>query len=123
MQTLPAGPTIVIGSDVPGITAPLMATAFRALDGHDAVIGPSNDGGYWAIGIRRAPRSIDPFAHVRWSTCHAFADTIANLHGLSVARLAQLNDVDDVASLRAHPRWNLLVDQRCASPVGVRTQS
>jgi hypothetical protein len=39
------------------------------------------------------------------------ADTIANLRGHSVARLAQLNDIDDVASLTGHPRWNLLVDQ------------
>jgi uncharacterized protein len=111
MHTLPAGPTLVIGSDIPGITRPLVAEAFRALDGHDAVIGPSNDGGYWAIGLRRAPRRIYPFDDVRWSTRHALADTIANLRGHSVARLAQLNDIDDVASLTGHPRWNLLVDQ------------
>jgi glycosyltransferase A (GT-A) superfamily protein (DUF2064 family) len=111
MQTLPAGPTLVIGSDVPGITGPLIAAAFRALDGHDAVIGPSNDGGYWAIGLRRAPRLIYPFVDVRWSTQHAFADTIANLRGHSVVRLAQLDDIDDVASMRGRPRWNLLVDQ------------
>ena len=111
MQTLPAGPTLVIGSDIPGITRPLVAEAFRALDGHDAVIGPSNDGGYWAIGLRRAPRRIYPFADVRWSTRHALADTIANLRGHSVARLAQLNDIDDASSMTDHPRWNLLVDQ------------
>lgn len=108
-RTLPAGPTLVIGSDVPGITRPLIAEAFRALDGHDAVIGPSKDGGYWTIGLRRAPRHIDPFAGVRWSTADALADTVANLGGCSLSMLAQLDDIDDAASMERHPTWPLLL--------------
>ena len=111
LRALPAGPTLVIGSDVPGITGALTAEAFRALDGHDAVIGPSKDGGYWAIGLRRAPRYISPFAGVRWSTPDALADTVANLRGYSLATLKQLDDIDDVASMKRHPRWPLLVEQ------------
>lgn len=117
MRTLPAGPALVIGSDIPGITRVLMAEAFHALDGHDAVIGPSNDGGYWAIGLRRAPRRISPFADVRWSSPHALADTVVNLRGRSLAKLPQLDDIDDVASMARYPRWNLLVDQHRGGPL------
>lgn len=111
LRALPAGPALVIGSDIPGITPALTASAFHMLDGHDAVIGPSKDGGYWAIGLRRAPRRIMPFGGVRWSTQNALADTVANLRGHSLAILTALDDIDDAASMQGQPRWPLLIDQ------------
>lgn len=120
LRALPAGPALFIGSDVPGITRALAAEAFHALDGHDAVIGPSKDGGYWAIGLRRAPRCISPFSGVRWSTRDALADTVANLRGHSLATLRPLDDIDDVASMKRHPRWPLLVDQGRPIDVSIR---
>jgi rSAM/selenodomain-associated transferase 1 len=93
----PAGPVIVIGSDVPAITASDIAAAFHHLEGHDAVIGPSPDGGYWLIGLRRRPRRLRPFNNVRWSTDAAFAGTLRNLGGARVALLAQKADIDDAA--------------------------
>jgi uncharacterized protein len=91
---LPPGPTIIVGSDIPAISAAHVAQAFRLLGRADAVLGPAPDGGYWLIGLRRTPRILAPFAGVRWSGQHALADTIANLKGKRVAFAATLGDVD-----------------------------
>lgn len=93
------GPVIVIGADIPGITAALIARGFQMLAGHDAVIGPAPDGGYWAIGLHSARIPSTLFANVRWSTEHARADTIASLPGLRIAMLPELRDVDTAADL------------------------
>lgn len=97
------GPVVLIGSDIPDISPRQIADAFRALDRHDAVFGPAEDGGYWLVGFRRRPVVPAPFAPVRWSTRHALADTIANLgNRFDYALLDTLNDVDDGAD---YQRW------------------
>ena len=56
------GRCLVVGMDTPQLTADLIDDGLRALDGEgcDAVLGPALDGGYWAIGLRRAdPRAFD----------------------------------------------------------------
>jgi rSAM/selenodomain-associated transferase 1 len=86
--------TVVVGCDIPDLTAADIFSAFRALGRADAVFGPAEDGGYWLVGFgpRRPAR---PFANVRWSTPHALADTLANFRGHRVAFLRTLRDVDD----------------------------
>ena len=95
------GPVVIIGSDIPGVTRAAVAGAFAALRGHDAVLGPAADGGYWLIGLRRGgqvPRGL--FTDVRWSGPYAMADTVAGLVGRRIAEAATLSDVDTVADLR-----------------------
>ena len=97
----PPGPVVIVGADIPGITPALIAKAFMALGGHDAVFGPAHDGGYWLIGMKRRrniPRQI--FSNIRWSTEHALTDTSASLNGHSVAYTDKLADVDTSADLR-----------------------
>lgn len=94
---------VLVGSDIPGLGRDDVAGAFRALGRAQAVFGPSEDGGYWLVGLgpRRPAR---PFAVVRWSTEHALADTLANFHGRSIAQLRTLRDVDtaeDLAAIRS----------------------
>ena len=98
--TLPAGPVVIVGTDIPEITASHIARAFHLLGSHDAVFGPSGDGGYWLVGLRRTPRTQRIFEHVRWSSPHTLEDTLANLEGAAVALLEQLDDVDDGTSYR-----------------------
>ncbi|CAN5504257.1 hypothetical protein BH20ACT2_BH20ACT2_22100 [soil metagenome] len=49
------GPALQIGMDTPQVTAALLARSFAALtDGDaDAVLGPAEDGGWWAVGLLR----------------------------------------------------------------------
>lgn len=95
------GPVCLIGADIPGVGRAQVARAFAALGAHDAVFGPSEDGGYWLVGVRhpaRLPRGF--FKAVRWSTSDALADSEATLPGWRIARVDVLRDVDTVADLR-----------------------
>ncbi len=103
-QSLPPGPVVIVGSDIPDIGAAQIARAFGRLGEVDWVLGPAADGGYWLIGARRRPVMRPPFAGVRWSSRRTLSDTLANLAGTRVAFLEQMADIDsaaDLARLRA----------------------
>lgn len=93
MAACPPGPVVLIGADIPGLTAAHLAEAFALLGRHDVVFGPASDGGFWLVGARhRAP----DFGTVRWSSRHALDDVLANLpRSVSVGFAARLDDVDD----------------------------
>ena len=92
----PRGQVLFIGADAPDISRGLIWTAFRALERHEAVFGPANDGGFWLFGLRKSTRTASPFRNVRWSGPHTLADVQANLPaGARVARLPELIDLDE----------------------------
>lgn len=94
------GPSVLIGSDIPGITRADIACALRGLGGCASVIGPAPDGGYWLVGLkhpRRAPRGL--FRNVRWSTEFALEDTMRTLPG-PTWRVRELSDVDTADDLK-----------------------
>lgn len=101
---MPPGPVLIVGADIPGLDAAHVAEGFRLLGRHEAVLGPSEDGGYWMVGLRRGARAIPAglFRGVRWSTPHALADTLNSLAPLDVAFAPTLADVDEVADLEAY---------------------
>jgi hypothetical protein len=97
------GPVVIVGADIPDITARNIAAAFRALGRSQAVFGPAPDGGYWLVGLRQGRSVGQLFRNVRWSTRHALADTRANLpRAWAVALVDVLEDIDDEAAFR---RW------------------
>lgn len=102
-RTLPPGPVLLVGSDIPAMRAHHIARAFSLLGRHDFVFGPAPDGGFWLIGARRVkalPRAL--FSGARWSTQHALADSLTSLPpDFSVALADTLDDVDDAAAFRA----------------------
>ncbi len=99
MDVSPPGPIILIGTDVPSIKSAHIQSAIKALGAHDAVVGPSPDGGYWLVGLKRRPRVPRAFADVQWSSPKTLDQTLANLSGLNVARIASLPDVDEARDL------------------------
>jgi hypothetical protein len=94
------GPICIIGADIPDLDASHVWRAFQALAAAEFVFGPAEDGGYWLIGARGGPLPRTLFDHVRWSTPHALADTLANLTSRRVAFADILADVDDEAAYR-----------------------
>jgi len=100
-RRLPPGPVVLIGADIPELTAGHVWAAFRALGANDAVFGPATDGGYWLVGLGPRRRNRPPFRGVAWSTERALADTLRQLNGARVAQLAQLSDIDTGADYRA----------------------
>jgi rSAM/selenodomain-associated transferase 1 len=112
-RRLPPGPAIIVGSDIPRLTAREVATACHRLRGADAVFGAAADGGYWLVGLRRSPNILTPFSGVRWSSPHALADTLANLEGRKVTTVATLSDVDTAEALgKLRARWQRLIPGR-----------
>ena len=94
------GPTVLIGSDIPGIAREDITIAFRGLGSSASVIGPAPDGGYWLVGLKqpsRAPKGL--FRHVRWSTEFALEDTLPTLPQ-PVFCAGPLSDVDTAADLK-----------------------
>jgi rSAM/selenodomain-associated transferase 1 len=91
----------IMNSDGPTLPVDCLVEAFDTLSDHiDVVLGPSDDGGYYLIGLKQpAPRLL---REVQMSTPHVTADTLAlaEAEGLRVKLLPVWYDVDDVASLR-----------------------
>ncbi len=102
MQSLPPGPVIIIGTDIPSIRADDIAAAFRQLGSSDAVFGPSPDGGYWLVGLKRHPVIPRIFENVRWSSRWTLEDTLANLAGHRTGFVVERDDIDTVEDLRRH---------------------
>jgi rSAM/selenodomain-associated transferase 1 len=90
---------VVIGSDSPDLPLSIVKRAFQRLKHRDVVLGPSVDGGYYLIGLRRALPAL--FEGVRWGTDRVFAQTLDALAraGASLALLPLWYDVDDAPSL------------------------
>ena len=85
---------IIIGTDIPGITVSILSAAFKSLEKHDVVIGPTKDGGYYLIGLKKNVPAL--FDKIAWSTDTVFSDTQekAKELGLSLKVLPMLRDLD-----------------------------
>jgi uncharacterized protein len=95
---------IALGADSPGLPTTHLEQARAYLADADAVIGPTDDGGFYLLGLKRfSPRLL---AGIEWSKASTCAQTVARLEeaGLRVARLDPWFDVDrpeDLERLRA----------------------
>lgn len=94
------GPMLLIGMDTPQVTVELLSSAGRHLtcSDADAVLGPSADGGWWALGLRTAAPEL--LLGVPTSVPTTYVKQRARLRdrGLAVATVATLTDVDDEPS-------------------------
>ena len=85
---------LALNSDGPTLAASCLQKAITRLDGADVVLGPSEDGGYYLIGLKRPHPEL--FQDIAWSTARVAAQTLAHAEalGLSVALLPAWYDVD-----------------------------
>ncbi|MBK8493048.1 MAG: TIGR04282 family arsenosugar biosynthesis glycosyltransferase [Saprospirales bacterium] len=85
---------ILIGSDIPQISASILEEALEGLSTHDFVIGPALDGGYYLIGMHAYEPAV--FEGIAWSTSSVFTQTIQLIRqlGKSFHTLPLLADVD-----------------------------
>jgi len=95
------GAVCLIDSDSPTVPGEAYAQAVEALrrPGDRVVLGPSNDGGYYLIGMKKAHRT--PFERITWSTASVLDETLERCReaGLEVVLLPTWYDVDDAATL------------------------
>jgi len=108
---------VVVGCDSPDLGPETYDAAFNALSGHDVVIGPATDGGYYLIGARTsAARAIAPlFSDMPWGTDQVFEATLARLDrsDLTHMQIAVLDDIDRPEDL---PAWERHHDKLVRTP-------
>jgi glycosyltransferase A (GT-A) superfamily protein (DUF2064 family) len=96
-------PVLQIGMDTPQVTAGLLAAAIEpVLSGRrDSVLGPAEDGGWWALGLAE-PRHAQALAGVPMSREDTGERTLRALKaaGLEPGTLPTLSDVDTLADAR-----------------------
>lgn len=97
---------VLIGADLPLLTAGHLRAAFSALEHSDMTLGPTSDGGYYLIGLRCPCSTV--FHGQQYSTSSVFETTIAaaNAAGLTYAAAPLCNDVDTPEDLRM--LWNTI---------------
>ncbi|MFC2164905.1 TIGR04283 family arsenosugar biosynthesis glycosyltransferase [Acidobacteriota bacterium] len=102
------GPAVLIGTDCPQLTLFHVQEAFEALKSNDMVIGPSEDGGYYLIGLKRDTPEL--FRSIAWGTNEVLQKTLdrAREKNLSVYSLNVLSDVDVPLDL---PIWERTAQQ------------
>jgi rSAM/selenodomain-associated transferase 1 len=92
---------LVIDSDTPTLPTSILRDAVRLIrtSGVDVVVGPTEDGGYYLVGLQ-APQP-ELFRDVAWSTSAVLGETIrrAKAKGLTIACLPSWFDVDTPADL------------------------
>ncbi|MBI2104386.1 MAG: TIGR04282 family arsenosugar biosynthesis glycosyltransferase [Candidatus Omnitrophica bacterium] len=95
-EAFSAGAThvVVIGTDSPWLSAADIERAFAAMKDVDVVIGPSEDGGYYLLGLAKPLPEV--FDGIPWSTPDVYASTLARAQtlGLRVGAIRMGYDVD-----------------------------
>ena len=91
---------LLLAGDCPDVTAAVINSAALQLEGHDVVIGPAQDGGYYLLAMKALHPGL--FEGIDWSTAVVFSQTMERVQqlGLSCHVLPELADVDDFASLK-----------------------
>lgn len=93
--------SIVIDSDTPTLPSGLLELAVSHMTSRadELLLGPSEDGGYYLIGLRRIHRAL--FEGMPWSTPVVFGETVRRARALDLAvlTLEPWYDVDTGADL------------------------
>ncbi|MBR9845823.1 MAG: glycosyltransferase [Algicola sp.] len=92
---------VLIGSDLPDISAFHIQNGLKALKDTEVVFGPAEDGGYYLIGLSKMHQEV--FEHKPWSQSNLLKETLQELHNnhVSVSTLEPLNDIDTFEDLEA----------------------
>jgi rSAM/selenodomain-associated transferase 1 len=95
------GAVCLIDSDSPTLPTAALVRAVDELQkpGDRVVLGGSDDGGYYLIGLKQAHAA--PFERITWSTGSVYAETVERCaeSGLELVELPVWYDVDDAATL------------------------
>lgn len=83
---------IIIGSDMYDLNQEDIENAFKALESHEYVIGPAEDGGYYLFGMKSLNSQV--FKDKIWGTETVLKDTLKNIENKKLKLLEERNDID-----------------------------
>ena len=92
---------VIVGSDLFDLNPNHIKEAFTALENHEVVLGPSLDGGYYLLGMKKMHPAV--FKNKQWGTDSVLESTLKNLNQQNVKLLEALNDIDTFEDLEAQP--------------------
>ena len=92
---------LLTGTDLPTLPRARLMESLTLIKKHDVVLGPTADGGYYLIGLRKMVPAL--FEGIGWSTASVFADTKKKIEdaGLSLGLLPECRDLDTLEDLKA----------------------
>lgn len=92
---------VLIGSDLPDITAKHISKGLEALKQNEVSFGPAEDGGYYLIGLSKMHNFV--FDNKPWSETHLLEETLSELkeNDVTFTTLVTLNDIDTYDDLIA----------------------
>lgn len=91
---------IALGTDSPGIHVGILKKIARLLETNNIVVGPSLDGGFYALGLSKAAWDKKAFQQIPWQTNavqHSVSCYAASFNCTELI-LQQLQDIDDKQS-------------------------
>ncbi len=93
-------PVIIVGTDCPDLSALTLKQAGIFLKEKEVVFGPSEDGGYYLIGLRSPRKAF--FENIEWSTSSVLEKSIeiCTQEGLTFGLLPKLKDIDEEEDLK-----------------------
>lgn len=85
---------IIVGTDIPDLSKKIIQKSFEYLDNSDVVIGPSKDGGYYLLGMKKVYLNL--FEDIEFSTSSVYSETIKKINELNLNFhiLPELQDID-----------------------------
>lgn len=100
---------VLFGTDVPELEAETLDAAFTMLDAADVVMGPTQDGGYYLIGMKEP--HAEAFNVRKYGESNVFEETMRGISdaGLTVVSVDSYNDIDtpeDAQGYRERMRGN-----------------
>jgi rSAM/selenodomain-associated transferase 1 len=95
-----SGAAVVLGTDIPAIDPKLLHEVFRILQAGQPVIGPSEDGGFYLLGLRDMPDDL--FSGIRWGSDEVYTTLMGNAWrlGIKFQIFPLLSDCDYFKDLR-----------------------
>ena len=97
---------IFIGTDLPDLCHQDLLNTLIELQQNDLILGPSNDGGYWLIGLSEKIMSSHiylPFINIKWGTENVLQSTIDNFSStkLKYKFLEKKIDIDTIIDIES----------------------
>lgn len=98
---------VIIGSDLYDLSEEDLKKSFLALDDHQYVVGPAQDGGYYLLGMTKPTPQL--FHNKEWSTERVLKQTLGDLQHEKLKLLPLRNDIDTFEDMKAHEELMKLI--------------
>lgn len=94
------GCAIALATDVPDIPIRVLLDAIERLENHQAVLGPSPDGGYYLIGLQLNQNNKHFFSNITWGSSKVYQETIERMKDIDVHICEPWGDIDTIEDLK-----------------------